>query len=241
MKLLVIAGLFFLLQQVIDADEVEKVKIDCQANSWYSIQETSAISGFRYVVCKVSETTKILTRHAVVDNKPGYVWNHAPSSLSEFTTTRVSFISETELIHFDVPSEVYSIPKNLKGKFPNLKALRFDGQPIKVIKSADLKQFGDDLETLMVNKGKVEFLEKNLFEYNPKLKFFQLNDNPLKYIEPGFLDNIEAMQKTMQLKTVTLIGLTCIDEADKDLLTLKDKALNCNDRSVMLNTTNITQ
>lgn len=235
MKVLVITGLF-LLSIIVNADEVEKVKFYCQAIVYDSVR-TSSGDGRVYVeVCKVTKSMRILSQNAEISNTPDYVFESIPT-LGEFMLTRVTHIELIELVHFDVPSEVHSIPKNLKSKFRSLKALRFDEQPIEVLRTDDLKQFGEDLELLMVIKGNIQYFEKDLFQHNPKLKFFQCSDHPLKYIEPGFFNNIREMQSKMQLKTLILTNLTCLGDTVKDLLTIEEEKMICYDRSVMTKVT----
>ncbi|KAG5669569.1 hypothetical protein PVAND_017456 [Polypedilum vanderplanki] len=57
----------------------------------------------------------------------------------------------------------------------------------------DLKIF-PHLIILILDKNKIEFLEKNLFEFNPQLKKIIFESSSLKHVDPSILSNLNDLQ-----------------------------------------------
>lgn len=184
----------------------EKVKIKCEG----TVTANSPILG-HVLICYTGSDTKILTPNAVVENE--------------------AEDDSIEVIVFQPSSDVHFIPQKLKENFPELKAIEFLSQPLKKLSENDLEQFGNDLEWINVWQGKITFLPKNLFRHNRNLKKITFFKNPIKYIEPGFFENIAMMRK---LEQIYLWDCNCISQykIDSDIR-YEDWKHSCYDRSVM--------
>lgn len=86
---------------------------------------------------------------------------------------------------------VHFIPRGFKEFFPNLIALSASHCRLKSLTYHDLRQFGSTLEYLMIYKNEIVSIERFLLSKNPNLKFFRLDGNNLKYIEPEFFNELK--------------------------------------------------
>lgn len=95
-----------------------------------------------------------------------------------------------EEIHFqDEKSQIYFFPKGLERIFPHLKSIRIWSVELKEIYQGDLQPFLE-LELFHPTGNKLEFLEKDLFKFNPKLKTFAPGSCPVTYIDPNIFDHL---------------------------------------------------
>lgn len=189
-----------------NSKEIEKVKITCDK----TLIEYWPLVG-DVLICYTAIGTKVLTPNAVVDS----------GSKNE----------SIEAIEFQSPSEVHYMPKGLKENFPKLKMIHFSDQPLATLNENDLKQFGGDLECFNVKNCKLAALPESLFRYNPNLKHLNIAGNPLKYIEPGFFENISKMK---QLGRIFVGNSACIDQEEiKPNIQKATWTHTCNDQSVM--------
>lgn len=141
-------------------------------------------------MCLVDKSVQVLAPCAQVDN----------AAFDELITN--IWVPDNVNLHY--------LPWGLKKIFPNLKKIDIaSNDTFKHLDKQNLQEFGDDLEHFSVVYGNLTVLKKDLFDYNRKLKFIRFFGNPLKYIEPGFFENIAKMK---HLKFFDLANCNCIDE-----------------------------
>lgn len=97
-----------------------------------------------------------------------------------------------EIIFKDSKSRIHYFPKGIDKIFPHLKSIRIWYVELMEIHQDDLKPFAE-LEMFHPTSNKLEFLEKDLFKYNTKLKSFAADGNPIAYMDPNVFDNLEAL------------------------------------------------
>lgn len=102
-----------------------------------------------------------------------------------------------------------SLPKGLKQKLPKLRAVDIKSCGLTSLNQDDMMPFGRDLISAAFWYNSLTSLDANLFEHNPNLKFIAFNGNPLKFIEPGFFENLAFM---MSLQQVKFSDAGCIDQ-----------------------------
>lgn len=182
MKLTILVVNLFLFNLQVNSEEKVKITYESLRKQRWDFVGT-------LLTCITGNETRILTQNSTV-------FPHHNSPI--------------ESIYIDNPSEIKFIPKNLKTIFPKLQMLVFDSQPITTLSSSDLEQFGDDLTLFDLDQGMLTFLKKDLFTHNRNLKHINFFGNPLKFIEPGFFDNIAQLNK---LQFINLENCSCIDQA----------------------------
>lgn len=131
-------------------------------------------------------------------------------------------------------SECKYMPKHLKRKFPDLKALNFGFNKLKHLDQQDMKQFGSDLILVAFLSNELTALEGDLFKFNPNLKYVYFGINPLKYIDPKLFENFKKMSLLKEVDFSTLFSeSTCLDSSfssDKnDIQTFDWNAERCYD------------
>lgn len=119
----------------------------------------------------------------------------------------------------------------------DIQVMSIENQPIKLLTAADLKQFGSNLLYLSINKSNITSLGKDLFKHNPNLKFINIENAPLKYIEPGFFEHISHMKK---LENINLLNCSCINQSKNqpDIQNATSWIHNCNNQTAMLSILN---
>lgn len=86
------------------------------------------------------------------------------------------------------------IPSGLGSVFPNIEYFTIWNSTLKTVTSTDIQQFSNLLE-LWLYVNDLEYLESNLFEYNPKVKYIHFNSNKIKYIGGNFFKNLPNLEK----------------------------------------------
>ncbi|CAG9811003.1 unnamed protein product [Chironomus riparius] len=152
---------------------------------------------FQYVEfyeCFLKTPFYITTRNSTVDIVYGRLTSHA-SEKSNNDVTEL-FINRKTL-HF--------MPTNFGEIFKNLKYLAVWNSQLEEINQPDLKQF-PNLVYLCLRFNNFEYLDADLFKFNPKLEFVRLFGNKIKEI------HTTAFEGLTSLKTLNLERNICVDK-----------------------------
>lgn len=94
---------------------------------------------------------------------------------------------------FWIDNEVcHYMPEKLTEFFPSLTALGISNSGLKVLTKFDLEPFYE-LRRFAFYKNELEYIENDLFKYNPKLESVSLTDNNLMVIGESFLETISKL------------------------------------------------
>lgn len=110
---------------------------------------------------------------------------------------KVRFFSVTDKV-------VNYIPKGLNLLFVKLIGMKFDQTSLKLVTKENLQPFPDLLMFSSTN-NQIEFLEKDLFIYNPKLQYVSFSSNKITYIDPNVF---KVLSSTL---AVLMLDRTAID------------------------------
>lgn len=110
--------------------------------------------------------------------------------------------------------------------FKNLQALRLHKLGFKWISKSDLGSF-PMLKFLDLSENKVAVIEPDLFEFNPKLKFINLDDNRIRSFPLKALDDIDDLEQ-LHLRNNVCINYYAINakEVKETELLLLEKCQN---------------
>lgn len=132
-------------------------------------------------------------------------------------------------VEFTEPAQVHYMPYGLMANYPELKALQFHTQPLKLLTEEDMQQFGSYIEYFQVYKGQIFFLTKNVFRHNTNLKYINFEENPISIIEAGFFENLAKIQT---LEQIEFRKSNCIDiNVYKTKIQDAEFQHSCNDRN----------
>jgi len=102
-------------------------------------------------------------------------------------------------------------PRGLNNFFKNLKVINIFNSGLKEIHQSDLKDF-PKLMNLFLPANNLEIIEENLFEFNPNLKWINLNSNKISHIDPTVFDNLTKLSR-LYLGTNSCISMLAIDNS----------------------------
>lgn len=100
------------------------------------------------------------------------------------------------------------IPTGFRRILPNLKGLMIYKCGLMSVSKSNLKQFGDSLKYLVLDRNEIMYIDADLFEFNPNLKEISFDENPIRRINPEFFTNLKRL-KNLQL--VEFHSCTCIN------------------------------
>ncbi|XP_037051702.1 digestive cysteine proteinase 3-like [Bradysia coprophila] len=86
------------------------------------------------------------------------------------------------------------IPSGFSSVFPNVEYFSVWSAKLKSVSSADIQQFSK-LREIWLYSNNLEYLESNLFEFNPNVQYINFNSNKIKYIGGNFFTNLPNLQK----------------------------------------------
>lgn len=101
------------------------------------------------------------------------------------------------------------MPKRFEKFFKNIRGIIIYKSGLKFITKEDLKPF-PMLKTLYIIENKLTVIQPDLFEFNPKLTFIELNDNRIRSIAPGTFDAIDDLEE------LHMTGNVCISKGASD-------------------------
>lgn len=114
-----------------------------------------------------------------------------------------------EALSIQTGSGVRYFPQGFKHSFPRLRVLHIKNGKFTSLTEYDLMQFGIEFELIHIEIGEISILPRNLFRHNPNIKHIIFEKNPLKFIEPGFFENLSVLNNLVR---VDLIDCNCINE-----------------------------
>lgn len=101
------------------------------------------------------------------------------------------------------------IPKGISNIFRNLRVLAIEISGILAINRENFKEFGNKLEFVSFYQNSITSIDENVFDYNPNLRHIYLADNPIKYIDSRFFENLKILSR---IEYVSLEGQDCINQ-----------------------------
>ena len=143
--------------------------------------------------CYVSQKFEVKTRSIEVDSVPGVDLRKYPypTNLSEVKELKIS------------TDQVLYMPTGIEKFYSYLKALFVVHCGMKEIKQIDIKVF-PGLRVLDFSANVIEIIEKDLFKFNPKLVYINIDMNNLKHINANVFDHLK------ELKSLNFAGNLCI-------------------------------
>lgn len=86
------------------------------------------------------------------------------------------------------------IPSGFGSVFPNVEFFQIWSAKLRHVSSADIQQF-NKLREIWLYTNELEYLESNLFEYNPNVEYIKFKSNKIKYIGGNFFENLPNLQR----------------------------------------------
>lgn len=134
--------------------------------------------------------------------------NSAITSITFKNGSAVATANQIEMLDMSFIT-INFLPTNFRSKLPKLKALRLNHANLLSVNKEIMKQFGNSLEFLDLDRNQLTSLDGNLFENNLKLKYVSFNTNPIRHIDPMFF---ETLKKMNDIKVVFFMGLSCMNQ-----------------------------
>jgi hypothetical protein len=143
-----------------------------------------------------------------VENSPFITTKH-DREVSEVQGHHLSQNTASNVIYFECSARtVFFFPRGLTKFFRNIERIHFGSGHLKKITKEDLMQFGDRLKRLDIRSNDFEYVEGDLFDFNPNLELIILYDNKIKHFD---YETFTGLQK---LKTLELHSNPCTVWAD---------------------------
>lgn len=136
------------------------------------------------------------------------------SEVQNVTGTHQDGYNNDNVVGFSINNngQIHFFPRGLTKFFKNLKGIQIARTGLKEIHQNDLKEF-PELVNLHLWSSDLEIVEANLFKFNPKLDFVNLNDNKISHIDPLAFEGLAKM------KSLSLWNNSCIDMGTSKNLT----------------------
>lgn len=150
--------------------------------------------------------------HVCVVENPSWFVDDFTTKVSEiaFNIKIVGTMRPNTLAIYEAYNHLKFLPSGIKEMFPNLKVLDIKKCGLMHLDVNDMLQFGSDIVAIHLERTRLTVLENNLFQFNTNLMSISIIENPLKYIDPQFFDNLKRRKGT--LETVELNGdCSCIE------------------------------
>lgn len=183
MKLCKFVLIILSITQHVTADDQVKVKIICGKSDNQNWDNVGRLN-----TCILRKETKLNTPNSFVDNGDDTI--------------------SYEALSFQSGSEISQFPQGFKHSFPRLKVLHIKNAKFTSLTEYDMMQFGVALELIHIETGNINVLSRNLFKHNTNLRRIKFEKCPLKFIEPGFLENISLLKN---LVNIELNDCSCIN------------------------------
>lgn len=106
-------------------------------------------------------------------------------------------------------ASVKFIPFGITQKFERLRALKIVDSGLLSVSKENLEQFGGSLIYFSAYDNKIAFIDADLFKYNRYLKFVDLGQNGLRFIEPAFFADVKKLPR---IRGVLLNRAGCINQ-----------------------------
>ncbi|KAG5669001.1 hypothetical protein PVAND_016904 [Polypedilum vanderplanki] len=176
---------------IIDVSQQPRaVKINCIFTTNYQFGSQKNI-----YTCEVSGRLVVTRRDTVVTAIEG---NH---TLSRTNQDVLGIRADAGIINF--------IPKGIDTLFRNLRAILINFSKLKELRQENLRAF-TKLKFLDLYENQIQYLEADLFKYNPDLELVWLSNNKIKFIHESVFENLR------QLRSIYLTGNDCISTSIAD-------------------------
>lgn len=93
---------------------------------------------------------------------------------------------------------VQFIPTGIASLLPNLKLLSISASGVVSLNKENLREFGESLEFLVIERNFLTSLEADLLQFQTKLKLLYLSFNPFEYIDSEFFENLKSLEPTIE-------------------------------------------
>lgn len=127
-------------------------------------------------------------------------------------------------------SNCFYFPLDVEKFFGNLEGFTIQKSKLSEIRKEDLKQL-KNLRMIDLYFNEIQYLERNLFEFNPKLEYIAVHDNKITHIDPHVFDKLIGKLNVLLIaRNICQLG----DSWNKnDLLRIYPKIQNgfCKDES----------
>lgn len=146
-----------------------------------------------------------------------YGYSCVLSSSANITTLQDVLISSITGNHFNdrtnrdvyvftaFNQKVFYFPQGLDKFFQNIMTIEIVKCGLKEIHGSDIKVFSN-LSRLDLNGNRLEFLEGDLFNFNPQIKSIYLNGNRISQVDPKFFDSFGT-----RAVILNLLNNECLD------------------------------
>jgi len=104
-------------------------------------------------------------------------------------------------------------PKGLDLYFKRLQAILIWTCKLKQIRQSDLKPF-TELFYIYLKSNQIQVIEAGLFNFNPKLEFFEFHESNIIHIDPNVFDNLSKLRYLL-LKPVNCIQIDVSNSREK--------------------------
>lgn len=102
----------------------------------------------------------------------------------------------SQVKHFTIYTKkrtVLFVPAGIKKKFPKVVSIEIFESGLSHLEREDLRQFGEDLYYIGLWRNPLTVLAGDLFEFNPNLKYFELHEVQLKFIDSQFFSSFNPI------------------------------------------------
>ncbi|KAJ6644201.1 Cathepsin L, partial [Pseudolycoriella hygida] len=107
------------------------------------------------------------------------------------------------------------IPSGLGSVFPNVEFFTIWNAKLKTVTSEDIQQFSK-LREIWLYTNELEYLQSNLFEYNPNVEYINFKSNKIKYIGGNFFESLP------KLTAASFYDNTCTSSEANDAAALEE-------------------
>lgn len=177
------------------------------------MQDWSSIKSL--YTCEIKSTLTINEPNEVIDSITG---SHASGKSNAMV----------EGIYLGGSTSSHYFPKGFEKFFPHIKTIRF-AKALNEIHQSDLRPL-TELEVLNFDTSQLQYLEKDLFKYNTKLRAFAGCANKLAYIHPQVFDHLSELITLFLQGNVCILGQTSSNRAEA-LKIIQEAKNSCSDSS----------
>lgn len=117
--------------------------------------------------------------------------------------------SKIEGLYIKGAKNMNFLPMGIKEKIPKLRVLAIYHSGLIHLDKYDMQQFGSDLEYARFSNTSLTALAEDVFMYNSNLIYINLENNPLKFIDPLLFENFKKM---VNLEEIDINHSYCIAE-----------------------------
>lgn len=158
------------------------VKLDCEFQTLHGWNAVSSVDGAGSVYGGIIKNMKVTEKTIVTGVSGAHLYNNEDSGVIG--------------LNIYEPSVCHIIPDGLGDIYKNLEAFAVWKSALKTVTSADLKQF-PKLREIWLYENELQYLESNLFEFNPSLEYMNFKNNKIKFIGANFFNYLPKLSKAV--------------------------------------------